>query len=593
MKATGQEAGASSDIMQALYSVLQSKTFEKSERARDLLSYLVREEGAGRGGHIKAYSIAIDVMGRDSSFNASADPLVRVHVGKLRELLDSYYAGEGSADPLRISIPKGSYRPAYAAAPVPTSGGSRPAPDAHEEAHALSFELRSALPERLGEFAVPGPGEEAKPVLHAAGVTSVVVRHIRYYWMAIALMLGMLTYITVSMVTSPGSRPTAGELAAGGAERDGRAQRGSRGAASREMLPRLRLVDGGGNAEVAEALRFALPRFETVRSMLGGATSTGSALDFTITLSSGGDGISNLTVDNASTGETAYSARLDVIDGRKALEEQIARALSDLALPDGVLYTLLEEEDAGNGLIHCAGMARLYVLRQTDLQHRKAYDCFKGLADEGSRTPFVFAAMSQLVSAAVADGRSHPPQASPEMAMQLAQRALEFGKGSVEARRAMSLAFSVKGDREAAVEWARAALEFNPYNLQAKADLGLARFMAGAAPAEVIPQLEAGASRPAIGYALALARYLEGDLAGAQSAADMVAFSANTRVLALMLVIAQRRGDKGRAARLSAELQNRGGLPPDPATFYRQHTYPPVLAGKLVEDLALAGLVSK
>jgi hypothetical protein len=45
------------------------------------------------------------------SFHPSIDAVVRVDATRLRAKLNDYYATEGSADSLRISIPKGTYMP--------------------------------------------------------------------------------------------------------------------------------------------------------------------------------------------------------------------------------------------------------------------------------------------------------------------------------------------------------------------------------------------------------------------------------------------------------------------------------------------------
>ena len=41
------------------------------------------------------------------------DPIVRVEAGRLRDRLSSYYEGEGLADRMLISIPKGGYVPEF------------------------------------------------------------------------------------------------------------------------------------------------------------------------------------------------------------------------------------------------------------------------------------------------------------------------------------------------------------------------------------------------------------------------------------------------------------------------------------------------
>jgi TolB-like protein len=101
------------EIRAQLSRILASDDFVRSPRLRGLLEYLIEESLAGRIGKIKATTIAIDVYGRDSSFDQQSDPIVRVEAGRLRQRLTEYYAGEGQNDALVIEIPKGGYRPAF------------------------------------------------------------------------------------------------------------------------------------------------------------------------------------------------------------------------------------------------------------------------------------------------------------------------------------------------------------------------------------------------------------------------------------------------------------------------------------------------
>ena len=100
-------------VRRALGAIVASETFARSERLRSFLSYIVENELSGKAGHLKGYSIGIDVFGRSPGFDAGNDPLVRVQAGKLRKLLEHYYETEGVADPVRIRVPLGSYVPEY------------------------------------------------------------------------------------------------------------------------------------------------------------------------------------------------------------------------------------------------------------------------------------------------------------------------------------------------------------------------------------------------------------------------------------------------------------------------------------------------
>lgn len=98
---------------QMLARILQSPDFDATPRSRRFLSYIVDETLDGRAERIKAFSIATDVFGRGTDFDAHSDPIVRLEAGRLRRALEQYYQRAGAEDPVVISIPKGAYVPVF------------------------------------------------------------------------------------------------------------------------------------------------------------------------------------------------------------------------------------------------------------------------------------------------------------------------------------------------------------------------------------------------------------------------------------------------------------------------------------------------
>src|SRR3954452_10006760 len=117
-------------IQDVLQRIVASREFMNSERKRRFLKFVVQETLAGHAGRIKAYAIALDVFDRDPSFNPVADPVVRIEAGRLRRCLEHYYLGEGAADRIRITIPKGGYVPYF----IVTDGDGRSVPEALDDA---------------------------------------------------------------------------------------------------------------------------------------------------------------------------------------------------------------------------------------------------------------------------------------------------------------------------------------------------------------------------------------------------------------------------------------------------------------------------
>ncbi len=89
--------------------LLSDSRFRVSDRQRDILRYLAERRFAGCREGVKAYSIALDVLGRSSNFDASIDPIVRIEISRLRAALDGYYAVFGAELGVAVHIPKGSY----------------------------------------------------------------------------------------------------------------------------------------------------------------------------------------------------------------------------------------------------------------------------------------------------------------------------------------------------------------------------------------------------------------------------------------------------------------------------------------------------
>src|SRR5258708_13971769 len=74
--------------------VLESEIFKRSPKLSRLLSYLCDKYFSGTGDELKEYSIAMDVLGRNTEFDPQVDAVVRVDTYHLRKRLKHYYAGD-------------------------------------------------------------------------------------------------------------------------------------------------------------------------------------------------------------------------------------------------------------------------------------------------------------------------------------------------------------------------------------------------------------------------------------------------------------------------------------------------------------------
>ena len=99
--------------LEELQRVLASNEFKSSKRSQDFLRYVVEHTLTGRADALKERTIGIEVFGRATSYDPSDDATVRVKAGEVRKRLGLYYAHYGSADPIRIELPGGTYTPEF------------------------------------------------------------------------------------------------------------------------------------------------------------------------------------------------------------------------------------------------------------------------------------------------------------------------------------------------------------------------------------------------------------------------------------------------------------------------------------------------
>lgn len=108
--------------------ICESLAFRHSHRHQQFLRYLIECKLGGRLAALREIALGIDFFRRPAStYDPKADAVVRVEAGRLRQRLDRYYHGEGTAAPFEISLDKGSYVPAFRLrAPAAVASGAQP-----------------------------------------------------------------------------------------------------------------------------------------------------------------------------------------------------------------------------------------------------------------------------------------------------------------------------------------------------------------------------------------------------------------------------------------------------------------------------------
>ncbi|MFP5206926.1 MAG: hypothetical protein ACLGSH_16360 [Acidobacteriota bacterium] len=139
-------------VEEALTELLKSTPFRSSKQSQQLLCYIVKQTLANNGELLKERIIGIEVFGRRTDYDTSADPIVRSRATEVRRRLAQYYMGEGIHAPIRIEINPGSYHASFSTLRKPE--GHSPL-NGSTEAALLGISVVSEAPSAIPEGSVP------------------------------------------------------------------------------------------------------------------------------------------------------------------------------------------------------------------------------------------------------------------------------------------------------------------------------------------------------------------------------------------------------------------------------------------------------
>jgi hypothetical protein len=104
---------APDEIRTEIERMIGSDVFSRSPQLGAFLRFVVEAVLQGKADRVKAYTIGVEVLRRDTRFDPQLDPIVRVEATRLRRAIERYYAGPGLTDPIIIDLPRGSYVPIF------------------------------------------------------------------------------------------------------------------------------------------------------------------------------------------------------------------------------------------------------------------------------------------------------------------------------------------------------------------------------------------------------------------------------------------------------------------------------------------------
>lgn len=97
---------------QLVQRIVASPGFVNSQRLAAFLLYVTRQALAGKGDALNERAIGEAVFERAPDYDPRDDNIVRSHASRLRARLEEYFERE-AGEPLRVSIPRGSYAPVF------------------------------------------------------------------------------------------------------------------------------------------------------------------------------------------------------------------------------------------------------------------------------------------------------------------------------------------------------------------------------------------------------------------------------------------------------------------------------------------------
>jgi hypothetical protein len=106
-------------VREQLERLLAHPLFANSKRYPALLAYVVEQSLLGNATDLKERSIGIEVFGRSPSYDANANPVVRITAGEVRKRLSQYYYDSAHDGELVLELPIGSYVPVFHAPDQP------------------------------------------------------------------------------------------------------------------------------------------------------------------------------------------------------------------------------------------------------------------------------------------------------------------------------------------------------------------------------------------------------------------------------------------------------------------------------------------
>jgi hypothetical protein len=459
MNHTGTNESESSDagdriVEQELRRLLESPLFVRSPVLSRLLQYLADHRLRGARSAPKAYEIATEALGRSHDFDPSLDSYPRVMVGRLRNLLDRYYADTPWVH--RLRVPQGSYEIVvqHRAAPPP----ARSAENAAEASAAASVDP-VATPSHEAAALPPARLRRGRRTVLLAVLVLAGLAALAGWWAwrgQQAVFQGNIDPMPLVEI----SAPEAGESAV-----------------SRALA---RALDG--------KLRDGIRRFEFVDLLSARSREDDRRdradyrLDSSVVRTVEGPVDVTLVLNRVADQRAIWSTQVRVNDGDVPEFGQLEPAIAQIAGDYGVIVRdqlRRQPDDYAPGYPCLAQFSRMRQNRTAE-GARRVGDCLRASVERAPRDPVLLNALSWLRFGDWGPQRGTPQgKAIFAEARGLAERAYENGPNTPAGLFAITRAHFYAGDCAAGEAMGNAAVRLNPYDPDMAGFIGLFKLTCG------------------------------------------------------------------------------------------------------------------
>jgi tetratricopeptide (TPR) repeat protein len=435
--------GSLAECLDALDRLVRKGALEDGSRGYHLLAYLIdHHQKFGPGVPVKAYSIAVDVLERPTTFDPGEDSIVRVEVGRLRKLLEMYYRGPGLNDPVQFRLPRGQShleveKAAQVSATPPPVQGRVFATDRRRWWSITLLAFASAIFTFVAILLMrpAGPSAEVAAAL-SDQFPRVFVRPFQKDKLVTeafpnralsSFLAAELSAFSTFRVIDPSS-PSLLPVRAQDFVIDGIAALTEPALGAQDVEVRLMLKDGLGQILWSDELRYPLERVGSPRPTL--------------------EAISSIA--------TKLGGAMGVIDttGRSRLTDEIS------------------EWEAGASEFHCILAWQSFDLTKSEAEKSAARRCLEDLSKKGTRVSQIWAAFGFLRLLQWVDAGADPKDTRIDEALEAANKALLLDAEGADGHEALGSILTALGRFTEAREALLRATKINPSNLDNVVKLG-------------------------------------------------------------------------------------------------------------------------